>query len=130
MSTIGTEASGMAKHSSNGPETPPGGRGGWLLVPEGAVPDRWRDRAVPMMFVPLLPQEADQVLESGSARPELDAEDEALLRLLAKGSTVEDTARKMGLHIRTVERRLAALRRRLGVATTAELVRMLARRGF
>jgi LuxR family transcriptional regulator len=82
------------------------------------------------MFVPLLPQETDQVLESGSARPEMDAEDEALLRLLARGSTVADTARRLGLHIRTVERRLAALRRRLGVSTTAELVRLLSRGGF
>ncbi|MGH2806258.1 MAG: hypothetical protein ACRDKT_03185, partial [Actinomycetota bacterium] len=30
---------------------------GWLFIADKAVPDRWRDRAVAMSLVPLLPGE-------------------------------------------------------------------------
>ncbi len=83
-----------------------------------------------MLLVPLLPEEAAQVLSGVPAEPQLTEEDEALLRLLTRGATVVDAAHELRLHVRTVERRLAALRQRLGVATTPDLVRLALEKGF
>ncbi len=103
---------------------------GWILVAPGALPDRWRDRATPMFLVPLLPDEARDVLAGEAAGSELHGEDLALARLVARGVPVDDCARQLHLTSRTVYRRLARLRRLVGVDTTNELVAELARRGF
>lgn len=106
------------------------GRGGWLFLAEADIPDRWRERAVPVMFVPLLPEETGEILVGVPARPELTEQDEALLRLMAHDASIQDAADQLGLHIRTVERRLASLRKRFNLTSTAELLRFAARRGF
>ncbi|MDQ4024572.1 MAG: helix-turn-helix domain-containing protein [Actinomycetota bacterium] len=103
---------------------------GWILVAPSALPDRWRDRATPMFLVPLLPDEAHDVLAGEPAVSELDGEDLALAKLIARGVPVDDVARRLHLTSRTVYRRLARLRRLVGVTTTGELVAELARRGF
>lgn len=103
---------------------------GWILVTPSELPDRWRDRAVPMFLVPLLPGEARDVLAGEAAGSELHGEDLALARLIARGVPVDDCARQLHLTSRTVYRRLARLRRLVGVDTTTELVAELARRGF
>jgi DNA-binding CsgD family transcriptional regulator len=103
---------------------------GWILVAPSALPERWRDRATPMFLVPLLPEEARDVLAGEPAAPELHGEDLALAKLIARGVPVDDVARQLHLTSRTVYRRLARLRRLVGVATTGELVAELARRGF
>ena len=103
---------------------------GWILVAPGALPERWRDRAAPMFLVPLLPDEARDVLSGHPAGSELNGEDLSLARLVAQGIPVDDCARELHLTSRTVYRRLARLRRMVGVTTTSELVAELARRGF
>ncbi|MDQ3952041.1 MAG: hypothetical protein M3279_03590 [Actinomycetota bacterium] len=103
---------------------------GWILVAPSELPDRWRDRAMPMFLVPLLPGEARDVLSGEPAASELHGEDLALAKLIARGIPVEDCARELHLTSRTVYRRLARLRRLVGVGTTNELVAELARRGF
>lgn len=105
-------------------------RDGWLLLPEDAVPERWKARAIKFCLVPLLPREAEGVLAGEPAVPELRPEDEPLLGLVARGLATTEIAVELGISPRTVERRLAALRRRLGVGSTADLARLLARRGF
>ncbi|HEV2756092.1 MAG TPA: helix-turn-helix domain-containing protein [Actinomycetota bacterium] len=103
---------------------------GWILVAPSALPERWRDRATPMFLVPLLPDEAHDVLAGEPAGSELHGEDLALAKLVARGVPVDDVARQLHLTSRTVYRRLARLRRLVGVTTTGELVAELARRGF
>jgi len=101
---------------------------GWLFVDPSRVPDRWRDRAVPVCLVPLLPEEAASVLDG--SLPELSEDVEELARLVAGGMSVTEMARRLHLSHRSVQRRLARLRLRLGVETTAQLAALLARRGF
>ncbi len=120
-----------AEHNppSAAPDAEPG-VAGWILVAPGALPDRWRDRAAPMFLVPLLPEEARDVLAGQPAGSQLHGEDLSLARLVARGVPVDDCARRLHLTSRTVYRRLARLRRLVGVTTTSELVAELARRGF
>jgi DNA-binding NarL/FixJ family response regulator len=102
----------------------------WLFVSGTEVPAIWLDRAVPAMLVPLLPDEARQVLSGRSAHSELAPQDVQLARLAAQGHTVTAIARELQVNRRTVDRRLAVLRRCLGVASTTELAVALAERGF
>jgi DNA-binding NarL/FixJ family response regulator len=53
----------------------------------------------------------------------LDAADRALMGLLGGGVSLREAARRLFLSPRTADRRLAAIRRHLGVCTTAEAVR-------
>lgn len=103
---------------------------GWLFVSATAVPKRWRDRSIPCVLVPLLPEEAHQVLSGSSAVPGIDPEDEDLARLVGRGLPAEEIAAEMGLTRRTVDRHLARLRKALGTRTTTELAAALATRGF
>jgi DNA-binding NarL/FixJ family response regulator len=105
-------------------------RTGWLFLPPEAVPPRWRDRAVDVRLVPLLPDEADRLLTDEPLLTDVDPEDERLLMLVARGLSAPSIARELGSAVRTVERRLSRLRERFGVETTAELVALLAREGF
>lgn len=83
-----------------------------------------------MFLVPLMPEEARNVLAGEPAAPQLHDEDLSLARLVASGVPVDDIARQLHLTSRTVYRRLARLRRMVGVSTTNELVSELSRKGF
>lgn len=56
------------------------------------------------------------------AEPVLDDEHRRLLDALAGGATLTDAARDLHLSRRTANRRLAEIRRQLGVASTAEAI--------
>lgn len=106
--------------------------GGWLFVRGPELPDLWRERAVPVFLVPLLPDESNQILtggriDGGVAPP---AANENFLSLVARGSTIRQMADELGVSTRTVQQRLQELRSRLGVASKAELAALLARKGF
>ena len=103
---------------------------GWVILPDEAVPARWRGRAIAMSLVPLLPEEARQVLAGGQTIPSVSEKEEAVARLAARGLTVDAIARQLDVSVRTVNRRLAKLRQLLGVSSTAQLAAELARRGF
>lgn len=59
----------------------------------------------------------------------LSAEQLRLLDALARGATLVAAAEQLGLAPRSASRRLAEIRRTLGVATTAEAVVLASRRG-
>ena len=99
----------------------------WVFV-IGDVPERWRDRARSASLIPLLPDEAASVLSSDGA--DVDASDDTLLNLAARGLPAPSIARTAGISIRTVHRRLARLREQFEVETTAQLASELSRRGF
>lgn len=111
----------------NGGELPPGG---WIFLEPGAVPERWAERAIPVMLVPLTPEESGQMLNAEPVDAGTLAPDADLMRLVARGLSAEVIARRLGLAARSVYRRLARLRETFGVASTAELAAELARRGF
>ena len=108
------------------PPPPPG----WLFLDPAAVPERWRGRAITMAMVPLMRDEAAHILNGGSAAPGLEPVDEPLARLLARGTNTEDMAAILGMSMRTTQRRIAALRRKIGARSKTELERMLAARGY
>jgi len=104
---------------------------GWFFLGPSHVPARWRERAVPVFLVPLLPQEAGRVLEGGEpGLPQVGREEERLLELIARGRSVSQMARAEGISSRGIQHRLGRLRRRFGVASTSELAALLARRGL
>ncbi len=107
-----------------------GDRRGWVFLEPEAVPERWRSRAVEVLLVPLLPEEMDDILAQGRAVPELDPKDERLAELVASGASLPSIADELGLAPRTVERRVARLRTRFGVGSTAELAALFSARGF
>ena len=117
--------------STQAPEAAPrSGRRVWVLVSDEDVPDRWRDRAVPLSLIPLLPEEADGILRTGWTDALASPEDEAVARLAARGASANEIARELHMTPRSVYRRLARLRERLGARSSAELVARLAEHGF
>ena len=104
--------------------------GGWLSSDPEEIPEAWRARVVPLFFVPLMPGEVNQVLRHGNSFSQIPDEDLTILRFLAAGAPVTQVAREMRLPLRTVQRRVARYRDRLGASTTTELAALLARRGF
>lgn len=103
--------------------------GGWLFLTHDAVPERWQRRAVPMVMVPLLPTEARSLLTDGATDQRLSG-DEELLRLVAAGCTRAAIARKLGVSLRTVQRRLARVQQVMGAGSLPELAVLLAKQGF
>ena len=97
---------------------------------KGHVPERWRDRAVPLYLVPLLPQEAEQIVAGSTLLPDVHLDEEPLLRLVARGRKTVSIARELDVPLRTIERRLARLRERFNVSSTADLTILLSRLGF
>jgi DNA-binding NarL/FixJ family response regulator len=62
--------------------------------------------------------------------PALSARDAELLRLLAEGRSLNDMAEAIGVSYKTVANSLSLLKSRLGVANTAELVRLAIKGGY
>lgn len=102
----------------------------WVLLSPETIPERWRGRATTVSLVPLLPREAQQLLREGRVMPEVPEQEEAVARLAARGLKASSIARMLGVSPRTVHRRIARLRERLGIGSSTELAAELARRGF
>ena len=60
----------------------------------------------------------------------LDGPDIELLRLIAEGLPLDAAARRLRLSDRTVRRRLKAIRGRLGVDSSIQMIAWAARRGL
>ncbi len=103
---------------------------GWVLLPPDQVPDVWRTRAREMSLVALLPEESRGLLAGERPLVPVDPDEEQLLRLVTRGASANSIARELGITPRTVQRRLARLRERFEVGSTAELAVVLARRGL
>lgn len=112
--------------STDGDQSP----SGWLFLRQGAVPERWRDRAVPVELVPLVPEETEQLLRGVEVDSRLEPDEERLAAFLAEGKSASEIARRLGITPRSVQRQLAKLRKRFGVSSTSELTALLGRRGF
>ena len=102
----------------------------WILVPEDALPERWARRALPLSLVRLLPDEAEGLFETGTAAPAISPEEEDLARLVAAGMGAPEIARELHMTPRSVYRRLARLRKRVGARNGTELAAILAKKGF
>ena len=103
---------------------------GWIFIRGPELPPGWRDRAVEAWLLPLTPAEMSAVLEESTLRPSLSNGDARIASLLASGLSPRGIASRTGLSVRTIHRRLAKLRDRIGTSSTAELALLLARRGF
>lgn len=101
-----------------------------MLLPPGEVPEDWRDRALEVTLVPLLPEEMGAVLRGRPAYPALEERDEQIARLLTQGASLTEIARAVGLSARGAQHRIARLRERFGARSRAELVAYLARHGI
>jgi len=117
-----------------GAAVPDGGSGlvAWLFVSDAVLPERWRDRAVRMSLVPLLPAELSSLLpetDPGGERG-LSEADARLAQLVARGRPRREIARTLGISVRTLDRRLMVLRQLLGADSLAGLTAELGRRGF
>lgn len=104
--------------------------GGWLFLSPDQLPERWKQRARPAVFVPLLAQEVSELLGGRAHEPALRADEQLLATLFARGLSGAAIARRLGVSHRTVERRLSALRGRLGVQSSVDLGLTLAAQGF
>jgi DNA-binding CsgD family transcriptional regulator len=103
--------------------------GRFLLFPRGCLPDQLRDRAVPLYAVDLQPSETPEMYGERLAWP-LAPDDLVVLRAVAKGTPTRAIATEIGVSTRTVQRHIARLRRRLRVASEADLRDYLKERGF
>jgi DNA-binding NarL/FixJ family response regulator len=101
-----------------------------VLVSPDQVPGAWAERGVPLILLPLLPDEAKQLLGGTPVAPAADRWELSMIQLVASGTSIERIARELCVAPRTVYRRLARLRRRYGVATTDELRAALLSSGF
>ena len=102
----------------------------WLFMRGDDIPERWRSRAVPVFLVPLVPDEAGTLLEHGTAAPFLSPDEQVLAGLVARGLPTKDVADRLAMSTRGVQRKVARLRRRLGLEAGDDLSAFLARRGF
>lgn len=102
----------------------------WFLCRPEDVPERLRARGIPLVLVPLLPDELGQAFGLDRVIPGVDPEDEPLLPLAARGRNPSVIARELNLSIRTVQRRLIRLCRRFDLESRAELAAFLTERGF
>lgn len=81
-------------------------------------------------MVPLLPEETKDLLAGRPVTGQLEPDDELVARLAAKGLSTEVIAKRLSMSPRSVQRRLARLRDRVGAHSKAELSTLLSRRGF
>ena len=102
--------------------------GGWFLIAPHALPEEWRERAIPVYMIRLGADEVQPFLPPEVAHIDgLDPEQRAVARLAARGASPRDIAATLHLSRRSVFRRLARLRHVHGVATNAELATKLAK---
>ncbi len=103
---------------------------GFVLVDPESLPEHWRGRAHEMFLVSLLPSEVEEAFSGAAIRAQLSTEEEELAGFIAAGRSAREIAGQLHVAVRTVERRVASLRTRLGVDSTMELVAVLAEHGF
>ncbi len=93
---------------------------GWLLLlPAAEVPRAWAERVLPLAVVQVGPAEAgDTVAPMLVADPGwLSPAERRLAEMLRAGWSTVRMAAALGVSARTVQRRVAALRRRVGVSS-------------
>ena len=104
----------------------------WIFIRESdsEIPDEWSDRGMQVRLLPLTPDETRTLFQEKTLASQLSPGDVEIASLLAIGLSAAAIATRTGKSLRTVHRRLAALRELLQTTSTAELAVLLARRGF
>ena len=75
-------------------------------------------------------QISDLVLQPGAAAPQLTAREHEILLLLAHGRSNKLVARQLDISVRTVETHRLSLRRKLGVDSASELLKIAVTNGW
>ena len=96
------------------------------MIAAHALPEEWRERAIPVYLVRLSDDEVEPFLPPDDGLG-LDAEERSIARLLARGVSPRAISETLHLSRRSVFRRLARLRQLHGVETNAELATKLAK---
>ena len=100
----------------------------WFLIAPHALPEGWRERAVPVYMIKLSDEDVKAfVPHEISFHDRLDSEERAVARLLGQGVQPSEIANSLHLSRRSVFRRLARLRQLTGSNTNAELATKLAK---
>ena len=102
----------------------------WVFVAGTSAPAAWATRAVAGYLVPLEAHEVAEVRAGTASASMIDREDHPLAVLVARGLPPGAIASELGVSLRTTHRRVAKLRRRIGVASTRELAQRLRVAGF
>lgn len=97
----------------------------WVIVDPSAVPERWAGRAWAVAAIPLLADESADLL-NGTPVTRMDRMDEELLRLIGDGLSSRAIAGRLQISERTVDRRVAHIKDRLGAASRFDLARIAA----
>lgn len=75
-------------------------------------------------------ERVDALRRSPAAAPELTGRDREILRLLAKGKSMQEIADLVGVSYKTVAASCAAMRQKLDARTPGELIRIAVERGY
>ena len=75
-------------------------------------------------------QVSDLVMQTGMAAPQLTAREHEILLLLAHGRSNKIVARQLDISVRTVETHRLSLRRKLGVDSASELLKIAVTNGW
>ena len=104
------------------------------IAPPGEIVDAIRSVAAGAVYIDR--QIAQELALSGiegrpsREAPTLSARDAELLRLLAEGRSLSEMAEEIGVSYKTVANSLSLLKSRLGIANTAELIRLAIKGGY
>lgn len=100
----------------------------WFLIAPHALPEGWRDRAVPVYMLKLSDEDVKAFAPHEiSLVDRLDPEEKAIARLVATGVQPSEIANTLHLSRRSVFRRLARLRQLTSTNTNTELATKLAK---
>lgn len=108
-------------------------RDAWIVVPGTTIAEQWRHRAHPAFLIRLPASELGRVLGvSGVSgiEPPLSRDEESVAGLLANDVSQAEIAAELGMSLRTVQRRVGQLRRRLGAPSTRDLCKRLRTMGY
>ena len=118
----------MPRLEEAGPPLPLDQQGGWFLISPHALPEEWRERAVPVYMIRLDSADVENfVLHSADMYERLESEEIEIARLLAQGVPPRDIALRLHLSRRSVFRRLARLRQLFDAKSNGELATKLAK---
>ena len=100
----------------------------WFLIAPHALPEGWRERAVPVYMIKLSSEDVKAfVPHEIHLRDRLDTEERAVAGLLSQGVQPSEIANTLHMSRRSVFRRLARLRQLTDTNTNAELATKLAK---
>ena len=105
-----------------------GAESSWFLVSADALPEAWRDRAVPVFLIKLRDDDVRRLAQPDqSVGGSLEEDERSVARLMSRGVPPRQIALELHLSRRSVFRRLARMRQLTGSMNNAELATKLAK---